>query len=135
MVIKYNTARLAKEMGFDVPTFGYYIRLRSGWELQFEDRELGAYNWNEREGISAPEQYELQLWLLKNKIYIDVKYMNFGNDVQKGYYYSIYEITGLTLEDCIYWSDGVYGKDLFSGYDSYEECLENALCQSLLKLK
>jgi hypothetical protein len=130
MVINYTTASLAKVKGFDIPTFGYYIKLHTGWQLQFEDKELGAYNWNERKAVSAPEQYDLQVWLLRNhNLYIEVKYMNFGNDIQKGFYYTIYSVTG------IYWSEGIYGKDLFSGYDSYEECLEFALCQSLLKLK
>lgn len=138
MVIKYSTAKLAKEKGFNIPTFGYYIKLYTGWELQFENKELGAYNWNECKGISAPEQYDLQFWLFDNhNIYIDVKYMSFGNEIQKGFYYTIFRVTGQIHDEIgknIYWSEGTYGKDLFSGYNSYEECLEFALYQSLLRI-
>jgi hypothetical protein len=131
MVIKYNTARLAKERGFNVPTFGYYIKLHTGWELQFEDQELGAYNWNDRKGISAPEQYNLEEWLFRNhNIFIIIKYVKLDSDVQKGFYYS----KTYKVNDTLYLSSK-QGKDLFSGFESYEECLEAALQWTLLCMK
>jgi hypothetical protein len=61
-VISFETAKLAKELGFDVPTQWMYIDKPES--LQFDERE--PYNWNEREGYSAPTQSLLQKWLREN---------------------------------------------------------------------
>ncbi|MCK9416726.1 hypothetical protein M0Q97_08735 [Candidatus Dojkabacteria bacterium] len=134
MIIKYNTARLAKEKGFDVPTLGYYIKSYTGWNLLFEDKKLGKYNLNECMGISAPEQCILQEWLFNQGFFIDIKYIS-QNEVQKGFYYSIYYTIIFDNEHIlIYWLNKFNGKDLFSGFDTYEDCLEIALQWALFKI-
>ena len=130
MIVKLHTARLAKEKNFNVPTFSYYIKLHTGWQLQCENKGFGKYNWNERKGISAPDQWILQEWLENNhKYFIDVLYKSFDSEIQNGFYFKIY-----TIEGSIYWLNGIYGKNLFYGFDTYEDALEVALQLVLINL-
>jgi hypothetical protein len=128
-VITNKTAKLAKNLGFDIPTIGYYIKLRDGWEFQTEDLGKGAYNWNGREGRSAPSQAVLQTWLRKRFRYsLEVNYRFFAVESGNGFYYSITalpnNIWGHVAEQI---GQQYYGKDIFNGFTSYEEALEFGL--------
>lgn len=76
----------------------------------------------------------LQKWLRdKCNISVEVNYMLFGVQRCNGWYY---RMTILPTKDTIAAHLGMeyYGKDLFSGFDTYEEALEAGF-QNLLSLK
>lgn len=132
--IDNKTAELAKKQGFDIPTICYYIKLSTGWEFQTEDLERGVYNWNEREGRSAPTQAVLQTWLRKKHGYsVEVNYRTFGVGSADGYYYTIM-ILPKGKEPAHRLGMGYYGDGLFGGFKTYEEALEAGL-QSVLMMK
>jgi len=132
--ITNKTAKLAKEKGFDIPTIGYYIKLKTGWEFQTEDPERGEYNWNEREGRSAPTQAVLQTWLRKRHDYsVEVNYRTFGVESGNGFYYTLMILPkGKQVASRL--GSSYYGKDLFNGFKTYEEALEAGL-QTILSMK
>ena len=136
MIIKSLTAILAKNRGFDIPTLDYYIKLRGVWCLQHEDAELGAYNWNEREGMSAPSQEQVWKWLYDKGCNVEVKYKNEMFDgYQDGFYYEIFEV--LPDGRCAgrFGKPYVYRKNLFYRFDTYEEALEVGLQTGLTLIK
>jgi len=131
--ITKKTAELAKQKGFDVPTIGYYIKLAKGWEFQTEDPEKGEYNWNEREGMSAPTQAVLQTWLRKvHRISVEVNYMTFGVKSGNGWYYR-FKLLPKGRKPAMQLGMEYYGMNLFHGFKSYEAALEGAL-QSILSM-
>lgn len=60
-LISFETAKLAKEKGFNIPVNGVYV---DNGTLSFaRDNDETDYNWNKRKGYSAPTQSLLQKWL------------------------------------------------------------------------
>ena len=112
-LISYETAKLAKEKAFDWKCRFLYKFEQLGWE-----EGLGVdYNWNCFDSYSCPTQSLLQKWLREvHKIIIVV---DFEVQVRK-YYYKIY--SGISILEALY-------------YNTYEECLEEALQSSLNKIK
>ena len=125
-LISLETAELAKEKGYNIPTIFYFIGNKS--EPQEEEAEKGPYNWNERAGFSCPTQSNLQEWLRNvHKLHIMVEpdksskedlVVWFSNVITlKVYdtnYKNFYQLTGIHFET------------------TYEKALEHAL-QSALK--
>ncbi len=74
-IINFNTAKLAKAKGFDIPVFSYYIKERpeliftafedilAYCDIEKSSTNIIEYNYNSRDGISAPTQSLLQKWL------------------------------------------------------------------------
>lgn len=130
-VITNEVAKLAKKIGFDIPTIGYYIKLNDGWEFQRD--EIGSYNWNERKGRSAPSQAVLQTWLRNKYGYsLEVNYKFFAVSSGNGFYFSIKRLP----HNC--WGhlagqigQEYYGKDILNGFKRYEEALETGLLETI----
>jgi hypothetical protein len=70
-LISFETAKLAKEKGFNIPVNGVYV---DNGTLSFaRDNDETDYNWNERKGYSAPTQSLLQKWLReKHDIHVNI---------------------------------------------------------------
>jgi hypothetical protein len=125
--ITSSTAKLAKNAGFNHPTFGYYIKIGRKWELQFEDLEKGAYNWNDRAGMSAPTQAQLQTWLRNaRKISVEVNYKTFGVETCNGYYFHLMLLPTKKRKAMQIGAES-YGMNLFHGFKTYEKALEEGL--------
>jgi len=118
--ITEETAITAKKKGFDVPTICYYIKLSTGWEFQTEELDRGAYNWNEREGMSAPTQDVLQSWIRnKHGIHVEI-YCN-----ASGWGYILTKLNGTTIKEI---EDDVF-------FERYEQALEIGLQLALARIK
>jgi hypothetical protein len=59
-VISFKVAKLAKELGFDIPVDHYYI---DAPRLLEKEPEETSYNWNQNAGYSAPTLSLLQKWI------------------------------------------------------------------------
>ena len=117
--VSFDTAKMLKEAGFDVPCTSQYTEGKSIWNVGYPD------NFNQDEfGYSRPTQALAARWLRdKHKLHVSVS------------------IAGLFdgLRDLIYWAFSVMNVNtaLFeyidgNRYDTYEEAMEAGL-QSVLK--
>lgn len=91
-LITFETAKLAKEKGFDLEV--EFMTINERPELVFSARDDGDtdYNWNEREGYSLPTQSLLQKWLReKHNKFVFVTHRKFGVSSCNGWYYHIGE--------------------------------------------
>jgi len=118
-LITFETAKLAKEMGFQSYTSFYYSE-----GMEIKGTKMGMHgNPNAYGGISAPTQSLLQKWLReKHKIVVIPWY--YHNEIANGdvYDYRITDIAG-KYEDY----------EPVNDYKTYEEALEEGL-QEALKL-
>ena len=121
--ISFNTAKLASEKGFIDGSKYYYFESVYGKDVQLRDYGL-VYNKEDgqfEDVYEAPTQSILQKWLRdEHKIFINMKHIVFNQKFG-------YSITGK-------YQNGDYG--VLKSYDwtkfeSYEECLENALVEAL----
>jgi len=116
-LITFETAKLAKEMGFQSYTSFYYSE-----GMEIKGTKIGMHgNPNAYGGISAPTQSLLQKWLReKHKIVVIPRY--YHNEIANGYVYD-YRITDIAgkYED--------YG--FVDDYKTYEEALEEGLVAAL----
>lgn len=115
----YEVCKLAKEKGFDVPTFGYYRIDTEDW---YRTDVYG--DWNDSTiRYSAPTQSLLQRWLREEKK-IEVYVRNFENTIEFPHHYwnLITDSNGKTLK---------IGDKMF---DTYELALEDALKYALENL-
>ena len=82
-------------------------------------------------GIFVSGLFDLEELLFYNyNIFIIIKYIKSNNDIQNGFYFSkTYYYNGMLI------LTSSQGKDLFFGFDTYEECLEAALQWTLLAIK
>ncbi len=121
-LISFETAKLAKEKGFDEQTNTFYD------EHGYKDKSF-ILNKNSnvaKSYTSAPTQSLLQHWLREEKqFYIDIG--TGYNPKTKNVGYSI-EILIPSKEDV--WMEMLYSSDN-SAYDTYELALEDALQRSL----
>lgn len=134
-LISFETARLAKEKGFDIPQNKMYSYGKDMFEyidkVKFHDGTKHQcsetpYNWNDGKSqtatkyFSAPTQSLLQKWLREvHKIHIDICYQD---DVY-GYYYKTTTIIDNTESD-----ESI-------GFNTYEEALERGLQEGLKLIK
>lgn len=117
MNIQYNTAKLAKEKGFDIPVwsfYGYDKKLRRFNQIcNFNGFKHGV----NKASISSPTQSELQKWLREvHNLFVIIDYN--GKFEYTKWFYTIKSDTNQKVFDGGYW-------------DTYEECLEVALLESL----
>jgi len=136
-LITFETAKLAKEKGFNILTISYYTPEGYCTESAgYQTERLEESNWNDGQGsyptspeevdCSAPTQALLQKWL-REVHNIDV-FINRDGMFRKESY-------------CIFIHDNIKNisrlrpldNDMFSGYSTYEEALEVGL-QEALKL-
>ena len=121
-ICTYEVAKLAKEKGFDVPTFGYYRIATEDWY------RTDVYDdWNDSTiRYSAPTQSLLQRWLREEKnIHIEII------ATASGYYWCISKTNGTSMTDRDVLNRGTNDGGCF---DTYELALEDALAYSLKNL-
>ena len=117
-LISFETAKLAKEKGFNIPVHGMYVE--KGYEPQnYPEPNESAYNWNSRSGYSAPTQSLLQKWLReKHNIHFVIKIF-YDSKLHKTTY----------TADPIELGQGRTKRIL--PQDTYEEALEAGLIEAL----
>ena len=114
---KFETAKLAKEKGFEPPISSEY----NYWNI--DGRKVNPYNWyNTIELpyiIHAPTQEVLQSWIRKiHKIHVEI-YSN-----ASGWGWILTKLNGTTIKEIC---DNIF-------FDSYENALEEGLRETLEKL-
>lgn len=121
-ICTYEVSKLAKEKGFDVPTFGYYRIDTEDWYRTdvYED-------WNDSTiRYSAPTQSLLQRWLREErKIIVEVS--AFPNEKKEFVFDWVVLWNPLYIADSDAYSNG-------ENYPTYELALEDALAYSLKNL-
>lgn len=134
-LISFETAKLAKEKGFNEDVLSYYNCNSKGeyYDGPFNtvfNIEQAPDNWNGRSyltAVSAPTQSLLQRWLReKHQYHIQLHY-----DLSRGWEWRIFilnhVITGTILNKCIFNADLIY--------TTYEEALEQGLLEALKLIK
>lgn len=139
-LISFETAKLAKEKGFDIITNKYYKSInplvtKKDLKINLLDNELKTnYNFRSYAGLYlAPTQSLLQKWLREEHgIHIELYRHNPNNKLT--WYASLYDLTEEShiygFKASFYWTN-VDGKAV--RHESYEEALEKGL-QEALKL-
>ena len=125
--VSFDTAKLLKEAGFDVPCTSQYTEGKSIWNVGYPD------NFNQDEfGYSRPTQALAERWLreahgihVSSNIFMDSANDADGNTVDEWNFwsYDLFDNSGRIIEE----SD--------DRYDSYEEALEAGLKRSLELIK
>lgn len=111
-LIKFETAKLAKEKGFDWECRGRYGETLGQWVVTYPQTRFSFWYDND---ILAPTQSLLQRWLREvHKIHITITSIS-----QESWQYHITKV-GDSL-----------GKLYNEDYDDYEEALEDALVDAL----
>lgn len=135
-LVSYETALLAKEKGFDEfcnDVYTDYLQdteySKKGIYLSTDSTLKGRNSYLEKneyyELFTAPQQYVLQKWLrVKYNYNINVKHITHNQKYG-------FSVTGNYDEK----TGGIIIPYNFKGYDSYGECLENALQQCLNIIK
>lgn len=124
-LISFETAKLAKEKGFDVPTWDYFCP-------QGEHCNLSRNNWNSLNEpyhhTSRPTQSLLQKWLREvHNIIVETKVFDMGWLKKDKFAYD-YRIYNKSYKD----------KDIYTSineYSTYEEALEKGLLEALKLIK
>lgn len=128
--VSFDTAKLLKEAGFDVPCRGVYVTDRTGY---YEFREYDNKQtkddlcWNTEDGFQyeylAPTQALAEKWL--REVYNIAIYSLYDDDMEQWFYV----VDAFTKNPVI---------DVFqsgSEYDSYEEALESGLQEAIKLIK
>lgn len=128
--VSFDTARMLKEAGFDVPCRGVYVTDRAGY---YEFREYDNKQtkddlcWNTEDGFQyeylAPTQALAEKWL--REVYNIAIYSLYDDDMEQWFYV----VDAFTKNPVI---------DVFqsgSEYDSYEEALESGLQEAIKLIK
>ena len=117
-LITLKTAKLAKKKGFNKKCRNFF---NSG--SQFKSQSDPIIRTASGVIIEQPSQSQLQRWIRKKyKVSVEVNYRTFGVKSCNGWYYSFMD---LKKGDRIGYREN--GKDLFSGFNSYEVALEVGL--------
>ena len=121
-ICTYEVCKLAKEKGFDVPTFGYYRIDTEDWY-----RTDVYCDWNDSTiRYSAPTQSLLQRWLREEKGVIVEVFVD--DDSNMPLTYNIHQYKDWNWE-CVCHHHGNY-----YAVNDWELCLENALKYALENL-
>lgn len=126
-IISFETAKLAKEKGFDweVRSSFYKMTFEDTWRNN-TDENSKLKNWNIGEYISRPTQSLLAKWL-REVHNIDVSAMSVGNiNMEKGYLASYHFFKELSPEASLVIHDFLK--------ETYEEALESDLLYYLSKI-
>ena len=137
--VSFDTARMLKEAGFDVPCRGVYVTDRTGYyEFREYDNKQTADDlcWNTEDGFQyeylAPTQALAARWLREvNGIHVSSNiFMDSANDAD-----------GKTVDEWTFWSYDLFDnsgriiEESDDRYDSYEEALEAGLKHGLELIK
>ena len=134
-LISFETAKLAKEKGFNIPTISYYNpKGRSEESEGYMTERLESSNWNDGQGsypthakdveCSAPTQSLLQKWLREvHKINIFISSKTIENK-------TIFIPHGRTIPDTIK-NNLIVDIIQYCTNNTYEEALEIALFEAL----
>lgn len=123
-ICTYEVAKLAKEKGFDVQTFGWYD-YTGNYHKGFIPHEL--HECPRYKEYYAPTQSLLQRWLREEKKYA---ISAFWDMLSKAYYYEIVKTIGV-LEIQV---GEKYNYSNPKGFNTYELALEDALKYALENL-
>ena len=128
--VSFDTAKLLKEAGFDVPCRGVYVTDRTGYyEFREYDNKQTTDDlcWNIEDGFQyeylAPTQALAEKWL--REVYNIAIYSLYDDDMEQWFYV----VDAFTKNPVI---------DVFqsgSEYDSYEEALESGLQEAIKLIK
>lgn len=136
-LVTFETAKLAKEKGFESKCNGYYYHIEDEHNL-ITNSLLCAKNYNDpvittERYSSAPTQSLLQRWLREeHNISVDITTDAFTNDTDNTYVYQ-----------CVVW-EGVIDKEIMLSKinlshefyeDTYEQALETGLFEALKLIK
>ena len=95
-ICTYEVCKLAKEKGFNVPTYHAYNENRQ--KAMYMELCLNR-NTKDSHSISAPTQSLLQRWLREEKgIIIELKYSDDTESFRPFWSWQIYNTLGITLE-------------------------------------
>lgn len=128
ILITFETAKLAKEKGFDVPTLNFYGLPNKTLYVLKNGEPLNPQNHNNNELVgknraSAPTQSLLQKWLREvHDIHVNPNHTYTKSNVSLGH--------NLSVESGKY---KYIGKFIYG--NSYEEVLENGLQEALKLIK
>lgn len=129
--VSFDTAKLLKEAGFDVPCNSYY-ELEDGEVVRKDSIGSSDYNAYEDTVCSRPTQALAARWLREvNGIHVSSNiFMDSANDAD-----------GKTVDEWTFWSYDLFDnsgriiEESDDRYDSYEEALEAGLKHSLELIK
>jgi hypothetical protein len=132
-LISFDTSKLAKEKGFDVPTLNFYGLPNKTLYVLKNGESLNPQNHNDNELVgknrsSAPTQSLLQKWLRDvHGLHIEVMITNQHIPVRKMVY------TFITLHPELTENRNVINSKYYpkKPVDTYEEALEQGLIESL----
>ena len=117
--VSFETAKMLKEAGFDVPCTSQYTEGKYIWNVDY------PYNFNQDEfGYSRPTQALAARWLRevhKLHVFADRTYEYALDKFSWGYY--------------IQSSNYEYCKNFKIGFDSYEQAIEEGLCEAIKLIK
>ena len=133
-LIEFETAKLAKEKGFDITVVQYYTSSKKPWATSSSERDAES-NWNNGQGsyptrpedvaCSAPTQTMLRKWLRKVKLkYVEV-YFTFDEEAPY-----TYRVIDLATDDFKF----LHNYEELKRYKTPEEALEEGF-KEVLKLK
>lgn len=121
-ICTYGVCKLAKEKGFNLPSYFYYHR---------KELSNDGYSCCHNKGVNyvcaAPTQSLLQRWLREKKnIHISIDYQQGVDEECPSYNYSVYQWPINT--------DAFVSEEWKDGYSTYELALEDALKYALENL-
>lgn len=120
-LISFETAKLAKEKGFDTIDCTGYYHINSGYTKGFAFC-YSDVNTQDEEVILAPTQSLLQRWLREvHKVHVSVDI-----DISDEWYFSMYDLNSKRNSEI---------PTVFSHHLAYEEALEEGFKQALLLIK
>lgn len=110
-IVSYETAKLAKEIGFDISCDNYFYYEKENNDI------LGKIYEDNKEFYYRPEQSLLQKWIReKHLLHIEIYGFVSSDEQTRQYYYCIRNMK----KYCDLTDDS-------ETFDTYEECLESAL--------
>ena len=112
--VSFETAKMLKEAGFDVPCTLQYTEGKFIWDVDY------PYNFNQDEfGYSRPTQALAARWL--REVY-GIMIVSFFDDYMSKWYYVIDGVKKQSVIKCV---------QSASDYDNYEEAIEEGLQEAL----
>ena len=112
--VDFNTAKMLKKAGFDVPCTSQYTEGKCIWNVGYPD------NFNQDEfGYSRPTQALAARWL--REVY-GIMIVSFFDDYMSKWYYVIDGVKKQSVIKCV---------QSASDYDNYEEAIEEGLQEAL----
>jgi hypothetical protein len=116
--VSFNTAKLLKEAGFDVPCTSQYTEGMGVWNVEY------PYNFNQDEfGYSRPTQALADRWL--REVYNVAIYSLYDDDMEQWFY----------VVDAFTKNPAINGFQSGSEYDDYESAFEDGLQEAIKLIK